>query len=353
MRKAFYFILFSALFFAFIFFWSQKKTTNSRLQKTSFSPSNPFKSLTLEKSLFVPYWALDNTSETSEFNEVIYFGIEGSKDGINTNDLGYRNIKVFSNNFKDKKKVLTIRLLNNQDNLEILKNKKIQNQIIDETISVAKENGFDGIMLDLEISALPFSSLVNRITSFSSDFYTKSKENKLSYSIAIYGDNYYRVRPFEPKDLAKKADKIYVMAYDLHKAGGDSGPTFPFEGLDTFGYDFKSMIADFSKDVPSEKLAIIYGLFGYDWMVNEKNESIDTGTAVTFAEAKNKFLDNCLLAECKVEKDKDSGAIKISYLEGNQKHIVWVEDLSFINTKTDYLLQKGINKISFWANSFF
>lgn len=353
MRKVLYFIVFSVLFLAFIFFWNKQNTNNISIKKNNFSSSNPFKNLTLEKSLFVPYWTLNDSQKTSEFNEFIYFGIEANKNGVNKNDLGYTNIELFTSTYKGKKKLLTLRLLNNQDNLEILKDKKIQSQIINETINIAKENGFDGIVLDLEISALPFSALVNRITSFSSDFYNKSNEENLSYSISIYGDNYYRVRPFEPKDLAKNVDKIYVMTYDLYKAGGDPGPTFPFEGVDTYGYDFKIMIEDFSQDVPKEKLVIIYGLFGYDWKVNGKNESTGVGVPITFSQAKNKFLDKCILSECKVEKDKSAGAIKVSYFDGNQKHIVWVEDLSFIKTKSDYLLKKGINKISFWANSFF
>lgn len=307
----------------------------------------------MQKSLFVPYWTLNNTEGTTDFSELIYFGIEGNKRGINKEDLGYKNISIFTREFNSKNKVLVVRLLNNQDNLEILKNKDFQNKIIDETVSIAKENGFKGIILDLEISALPFTSLINKITAFSKGFYNKSKEENLSYSVAVYGDNYYRVRPFEPKDLAKYSDKFYIMSYDFHKAGGTPGPTFPFKGVETFGYDFQTMLSDFVKDVPREKLNIIYGLFGYDWVINEKNESIGTATAVTYSEVKSKFLNNCDFQDCKVETDKNSGGIKISYIDQGKKHVIWVEDLSFIDSKNEYLLKKGINKVSFWAQSYF
>ncbi len=308
-------------------------------------------SLVIKRSLFVPYWTL-NVLDTS-FDKYIYFGIEANREGINRNDQGFKNIALFSEKISNKEKVLTLRLLNTKDNLEIVKNKELQAHIIDETLNIARENGFSGVLLDLEISALPFNTLINRINNFSQFFYKKAHENNFSYAVAIYGDNYYRVRPFEPRDLAKYADEVYVMSYDLFKAGGDPGPTFPFEGLELFGYDFKTMIDDFSRDVPKEKLNIIYGLFGYDWVVNEKGESMEIGKPRTYLDVKKNFIDKCVFSRCTIEHEKKSHAIKITYFENDQKHLIWIEDFSFINSKNSYLITKGINKISFWANSYF
>ena len=49
------------------------------------------------------------------------------------------------------------------------------------------------------------------------------------------------------------------------KATVNRDPNFPFQDKNKWGYDFQQMISDFSADIPSEKLTIIFGMYGYDW----------------------------------------------------------------------------------------
>ena len=129
----------------------------------------------------------------------------------------------------------------------------------------------NGIVLDLEIAAIPFDSLVKKINKFTGTFYSASKKNNLTFSLTLYGDLFYRARPYDVKTLALNADSIMIMAYDLHKARGNPGPNFPLIGADKFGYDLTKMTDEFLQSVPPQKITVIFGVYGYDWLVTKKN----------------------------------------------------------------------------------
>ena len=146
-----------------------------------------------------------------------------------------------------------------------------------------------------------------------------------------------------------------VMAYDFHKAGGGSpGPNFPLAGKETYGYDLQKMTDDFLQFVPAQKLAIIFGLFGYDWTVDKQNSAVGVGIPLTTKEIQQKFLTSCSYTNCHIQKDPQSAETKITYMDNQQKnHIVWFEDLHSVWQKQQALKQKGITSFSYWAYSYF
>lgn len=308
-----------------------------------------------ERFLFVPYWTLTSETNDSNFDSLIYFGVTADEKGVNKEDSGYQNIGQFENFFNSgKKKYLAVRMINSDVNSTILKDKELQKKIIDESINIAKENSFDGLVLDFEMSALPFESLINRISDFVV-YYNKSvKNNNLDFYITLYGDTFYRVRPYDVDRLAKNSDKVLVMAYDLHKAKGDPGPNFPLGGREEYGYDFKTMISDFLKVIPREKLMVVFGLYGYDWTVAENNQSKEQAQALTFNEIKNKFLNNCDFKNCTIKRDVKSAETEIEYTDNNnERHTVWFEDEKSVDAKIKFLKDQGINQVSYWAFSYF
>ncbi|OGH10504.1 MAG: hypothetical protein A2857_04370 [Candidatus Levybacteria bacterium RIFCSPHIGHO2_01_FULL_36_15] len=308
-----------------------------------------------EKFLFVPYWSFDKEKiESREFENLIYFGISANKNGIDKNDTGYKKITAFRQLSDDKKKFLTLRMLDSDINFSILKNKDLQKKIINQSIDITKNNTFDGLLLDLEISALPFESIVKEVTDFMELFNKSAKNKNLLFYVALYGDTFYRLRPYDVQSIEKHTDKIMIMAYDFHKAKGDPGPNFQLEGKERYGYDFKNMIDDFLKTVPGNKLSIVFGLYGYDWPVDEKERSKAVAQILSLNEIKFKFLDKCNLKDCIVTRDKQSSESKIVYVdEEGISHNVWFEDEISIKEKQKYLLTKGMGSIAYWAYSYF
>jgi spore germination protein YaaH len=307
-------------------------------------------------SLFVPYWTMkEKLTGRESYNTYIYFGVTPNSDGIDMKEQG----AVSLNNFlafvpKGKKKLLAVRMIDRETNFDILKDQAKQRAVINQTIALAKNKKFDGLVLDLEVTAIPFDSLIKQITTFNESFYTDAKKNHLSFSVAIYGDVFYRVRPFDVKNLAKNADTIMIMAYDFSKAKGNPGPNFPLQGEDQYGYDYEKMTKDFLSVVPAHKLTVVFGLFGYDWVVDAKGQTLQTGNAVSSQEIEDKFIEMCRERSCSFSRDEKAFETQVNYVakDGN-KHIIWFEDTQSVDAKKEFLKSQGINSFSYWAHSYF
>jgi spore germination protein YaaH len=307
-------------------------------------------------SLFVPYWSLEgNDIEAEQYDRLLYFGIAPTINGINTRDSGFLNLSKFVNQVEGTQKtILVLRMLNSDVTYPILENSVKQKKIIDDTIDLANKNGFSGIVLDLELSALPFDSLIKQINYFVDNFSTNSKKENLTFGITVYGDTFYRIRPFDIKSLAKSTDEILIMAYDFHKAGGNPGPNFPLSGGEKYGYDYSLLVNNFLDAVPAEKINIVFGLFGYDWQVDDKGIAQKTGEPLSYLQIRKTIVDNCLLLKCNINRDPLSTETNITYTyKDGKKHIVWYEDMESVSTKQKFLKSKGITNFSFWAYSYF
>lgn len=172
------------------------------------------------------------------------------------------------------------------------------------------------------------------------------------FSAIIYGDNYFRKRPFDIEFMGKHTDEIMIMAYDFHKSYGEPGPNFSFDEKNKYGYDFKQMISDFSADVPSDKLTIIIGMYGYDWILNEQGTPLKRADAITLNQITNKFPSFVKTTEGK--QNSNSKEKKIEYVDKeNQKHVIWYEDVESAEVKWLYLMGEGIGSVSYWAYGYF
>ncbi len=306
-----------------------------------------------EEYLLIPYWTLDPGVSQVPYDKLIYFGIAVDRNGIEVNEQGHKKIKRFTKNVSGKSTYLILRMLNNDTNQVILNDPFSQEKIMNETISIAKEYNFSGIILDFETQGLPFETLVSSITLFHDSFSKKAHLQKLSFGTLLYGDTFYRVRPYDVSSISKNVDRVYVMAYDFSKAKGDPGPNFPLNGVKTYGYDFKSMVSDFVKAVQKDKLTIIFGMYGYDWNVDEK------GRGRGLAESKStlafeKFMTECVSQDsCSVEADQQSEETKITYTQESQKHVIWFENHDSVTAKKEFLNSVGVRSVGYWAYSYF
>ncbi len=305
-------------------------------------------------SLFVPYWTLKHEI-AGDYDEFIYFGVTPGIAGIDKSDAGYSNIDTFLELVpQGSKKLLTLRMIDRERNFATLKDPSLHKKVISDTIALSKEHGFEGIALDLELSAIPFDSLIQQINAFTKLFYQQAKKNNLQFSIVIYGDTFYRIRPFDVKALSSNSDRIFIMAYDFHKSKGNPGPNFPLGGKDEYGYDLAKMTDNFLEFVPARKTTVIFGLFGYDWIVDNKGKSLGNGGPLTYAEIKDEFIGNCLYTNCSIKGDKKSAETEIRYTDAEDRdHIIWFEDMESVAAKKKYLKERGISSFSFWANSYF
>lgn len=317
------------------------------------------------KSIFVPYWSLGSENlDFSEYDSLIYFGIAPNYEGINTQEVGYNGLPTFIKISEGKKKFLTLRMIDDEVNTFVLENDTVQKKIIAETLGILEENKFDGVVLDLEISNSLNKDISIQINNFVQQFYSEANKNYRKFYVTIYGDSFYRNRPYDIKVLTKNSDGIMIMAYDFHKSRGEPGPNFPYEAGAKYQYDFKTMISDFIKLVPEEKLTVVFGMFGYDWLVDEKKRPIRQAQALSLNEIRKKFIDKCEFKNCVIKRDNISRETEINYIISSPTpdeqdiyridyHIVWFEDAESVKSKIEYLLEQGISSFSYWAYGYF
>ncbi|TMI85814.1 MAG: hypothetical protein E6H08_21960 [Bacteroidetes bacterium] len=333
-----------------------EKNNSSYVQplNVSFSPAPQVQH---EKTaLFVPFWTIDKTIFDKEnYSALIYSGVIANENGIDTTGQTYSKLTDFLlQSDQNKKKLLTIQMTNALVNTRVLQNISLQQKIIDQSLILAKENNFNGIVLDFEFSALPFASITESITNFITRFSQKTHKSNVSFAITLYGDVFYRPRPYNVALLAKQADEVMVMAYDFHKAKGDPGANFPLTATKDEDYDFTIMVDDFLKKVPKEKLTIIFGMYGYDWKTGERGQSIMPATSLSLNQIKQKFLMSCKFTTCKITRDSLSTETKITYTDNeNTNHVVWFEDEESVKKKKIFIETKGIFSTGMWAYSYF
>ena len=293
-------------------------------------------------SLFIPYWSLNSENDLNTYDRLIYFGIIGTVEGIDKTDAGYLNLQNFISLAPEQsQKYLTIRMINTEENLKVLNSQTSMNQIVRESVDIAKKQNFSGIVLDLEISVLFGEEVKKQISEFSNNFYKEAKENDLNYSIALYGDLFYRGRPYDLSTLSKNSDEIMIMAYDFHKSIGEPGPNFPLKERNIYGYDMEILIDDFLNYVEPEKLNIIFGMYGYDWIVDDKDRPIKSAQVLSLNEIRSKHSNDCNGERCEFV---DS--------EG-RRHIIWHENNESVDKKIEYLKSRGIGSFAYWAAGYF
>jgi len=371
-KKYIYIFVLSIIFLlGFIVFIVVSKTSHLNVKKsekialTNISQDQKYKeikSVYNKSSVFIPFWALPQSKDdVSSYDKLMYFGISVSEDGVEKNESGYIQLNTFQTVTKGYlgKKSLVMRMLDNEKNIKILNDEKIQNKIILEINNLVKENGFTELALDLELSGFFSEDIASKINVFVQKIYTLENRYYRHFSVIIYGDVFYRNRPFDIKSIGKYCDEIMVMAYDFSKPYGEPGPNFPFDrrslgegGSFDFSYDFKQMMEDYLSKVSLEKLSVIFGMYGYDWTLNNQGTPLKRAEAVTVDQV-NKIL-NSKIQNPNKSQISNSKEKRIEYVdEENQRHVIWYEDEESVRVKTDYLKEKGIGSIGYWAYGYF
>lgn len=277
------------------------------------------------KSIFVPDWALtEETILVNGYNRWIYFG-------------GEEKLPVFTEALKDKELWITYKV----DTVDELKSVEIGwNQL-------KSVNHMKGIVLDLEINGLATEEFISEINRGVEKIYNQIKQNNLKMAVAVYGDLFYRKRPYDLQFLNENSDEIMVMAYDFSKSYGEPGPNFPFEN--DGGYDFQEMIDDFLEYAPAEKLTIIFGMYGYDWILVD-GKPLKQANALSLNQ-----VEELVVTYPERPSQIDKGIEKsFNYKdERGLNHVVYYEDEESAAVKIDYLKEKGIGNITYWAYGYF
>ena len=178
-----------------------------------------------------------------------------------------------------------------------------------ELVSLAKDNGYDGIEIDYE-KIRSDTELWKYFIGFEDILIAEADNAGIGVRIILETST-----PVSELEFPEGAEYA-VMCYNLYGNGTEPGPKADL--------DFLKEIYEKFKNVPNISYALSNG--GFDWEENSQKPS-----QVRAADVKE------LLDKYKVEpvRDENSGAVYFEYTEKNKKHTVWYADDITLKTWTE------------------
>ncbi len=311
----------------------------------------------------LPYWINLGRVEGLEGREVFYFGIAFDSAGNILKDEGWRKIDAVLKQI-DTKPYLIVRMVDSKQNAEILSDKNLREKIIEQTLEfTTSSGGFAGVVLNLEFSPIFYNFLQEKINLFVKKFYEDAKDAGVRFELILQADSFYRNRPFDIQFLSSQADYFWLMAYDFSKKDGEPGPNFPLFGKEKFGYDLVSAVEDFSRYIAPEKMGVFFGMYGYEWVVDEEKRPIRRAKALTVRQINERYVVNCKPENCSLTidplaKEKEINFVLSEWSEDLNQYIIYpriiyFDDQETVEIKKQELKKRGINGFCLWAYGYY
>lgn len=221
----------------------------------------------------------------------------------------------------------------------IVNDQTIQENLLDQIISTAKEIGYRDVHFDFEF--LPatdreaFNQFLRRAKA------RLSQENLLmSTALAPKTSATQQGQWYEAHDYqahGEIADFVVLMTYEWGYSGGPPMAVSPIDQV--------RRVVDYAlTEMPAEKIMLGQNLYGYDWTLpyepgGEYARAVSPQQAIQLARETNQAISYQTTAQAPYFNYVDS--------DGNQ-HEVWFEDARSIQAKFDLIKEKGLRGISYW-----
>lgn len=204
--------------------------------------------------------------------------------------------------------------------LQMLSDQTSRANTIDQLITFAKENKLQGVSIDFGDVE---TNQEKNIEAFMREFSEKAKPAGLQVSQTVPLESSYNL-----SSLSQYSDYMVFMAYD------ESSVNFTQAGpLASQGW-FQQQTQHVFAQVPSEKVVISIGGYGYDWIEDAKE-----GSVLTFQETMTKAAQ----AQSEIQFDAASLNPHFDYYKEDKLHHVWLLDavtaynqMNFADTYTPF-----------------
>ncbi len=176
-------------------------------------------------------------------------------------------------------------------------------RLIDNLLAILDQYKFNGVNIDFEE--------MNETTDeymilFQKEMYQKLHEKGylVTQDIVPFNEDY------NPVELAKYNDFLFLMGYDQHNSTSTAGPV-------AAQYWVESALDQLCKEIPSDKVILCLAAFGYDWTAGFQGDDVTYQEAISTALEKN----------AKVIFDNNTYNLNYTYNDENdQPHQVYFAD---------------------------
>lgn len=362
----------TALVSLFVAAWLLPKSTQLKSPLAAVKQILGFRSLLYPNDKivygFLPYW---NYSKTDRFDwdqltHLALFGIgfDGSGNLIKTVDgqthPGWRAIsspattdlikKAKQNRIKP---ILTLVVFETATIEAILTNPKAQEKLIEQTIALIKDKGFEGVNIDFEYAGdrgvtlrQPYVKFVDQLNQA-----VKKVNPNHHVSLDVFAESTSDSSFWDVASLGPVVDHIIIMAYDFHTRGSNTaGPVAPLFGasLGYFSSDITTSLSKHFKLNQPEKLILGVPFYGYDWATEStsvRSSTLPESGKTATREKTVEMLKNNISANW----DPVSLTPWLSYQDEGQTRQVYYEDANSLKLKYDLVNQADMAGIAIWA----
>ncbi|WP_457518898.1 glycosyl hydrolase family 18 protein [Streptomyces sp. TE33382] len=209
-------------------------------------------------------------------------------------------------------------------------------------LRTARSRDYDGLDLDYESIAATgdatYAEVRDGFTALSTDLCDRLHALDKKCVITVFPKTATTGRIWDYAAIGRVADRMRIMAYNLHWAGGEPGPI-----ADTRWYD--DILTRATALVPAAKLEMGLPAYGWDWPAGGSRAAAGH---VTWKEAE------ALRREqgAPYRLDTVSGTPYFTYRDGGEPHEVWYQDAHGVATHLPVLRRHGVRNTALWALHF-
>ncbi|MGW7428061.1 glycosyl hydrolase family 18 protein [Streptomyces sp. NPDC054861] len=212
---------------------------------------------------------------------------------------------------------------------------------VDALVAVAVSRDYDGLDLDYESIATTgdaaYPAVRKGYATLVTDVCARLHALALECVVTVSPQTATTGRIWDYTALGKAADRVRIMAYNLHYAGGAPGPL-----ASTAWYDDLLRIA--TSLVPRERIELALPAYGWDWVTAGEGKTAH----VTWKEAE--ALRRAQQAPYRL--DPVSGTPHFTYTSGALTREVWYQDAKGVAGHLPVLRRHGVVNTALWALNF-
>ncbi len=208
-------------------------------------------------------------------------------------------------------------------------------------LNVVKSRAYDGLDLDYETIAPTGEATYKKVrdgyATMVTDLCRRLHELRKQCVITVSPKTAGTGRVWDYERLGAAADRLRIMAYNLHWAEGSPGP------LSTPAW-YEEILRRATAEVPRRKLEMGLPAYGWDWAVGKR----DRARHVTSKEAE--ALRRKVKAPYRI--DPASSTPHFTYDDGGTRRTVWYQDARGTAAHLPALRKYGVDQTVLWALGF-
>ncbi|MER8041347.1 glycosyl hydrolase family 18 protein [Streptomyces sp. NPDC094032] len=210
----------------------------------------------------------------------------------------------------------------------------------DALLATARKGDYDGLDLDYETLATTgdatYAAVRDGYAALVTDVCARLRARALTCVVTVMPKTATTGRVWDYAALGKAADRVRIMGYNLHWAGGTPGPL-----ASTAWYD--EVLRTATALIPAERLELALPAYGWDWSTRAGKTA-----HVTWKEAE--ALRRARKAPYHL--DPESSTPHFTYENGSDSRQVWYQDVRGVAGHLPVLRRYGVTHTALWALGF-